>query len=437
MACNKIKPPSPPTLEESMLPPGLNLPRGGTLEQIKSLASGQGLSNAMNNVSGLISSNVSKLGNALSPDALAGRVTGAIQDITDEIGSRVNQAIDGVKNLPNRLSDLIPKSPSFGLPGKAEFAEMQESLGVGKCGEQYIKQASQVTGSIGAAATSAASQLSPKELRDMKNNTKTEETKAEQIQQEVTQQATETATTQAAVEDKNEKTVQNNVQSPVIETKVREKEQTKNLLVDSYISPPEPAWGADVKTIYYDSILGYLKPHIESFKSKVGTGEPPSGDVHAHTHDASIEMSDSDLDNSSVVNGGEIAYNFKQAQEVFFEFLGAGQEGSDWDQSDKFCRPNRHISLFIQSYVVSSTPDRFRVGQVVNAQVHLQLMRTVTPGTSIFGNYEIESMFITRKALGKDHMNGYKMAVDYALSQFLDNWSQPNYLQWFGGNFNI
>ena len=60
MACKDIKPPGVPELDLKSLPK-MKLPRGGTIAQIKSLATGQGLSGAMANVTGLISSNVSKL----------------------------------------------------------------------------------------------------------------------------------------------------------------------------------------------------------------------------------------------------------------------------------------------------------------------------------------------------------------------------------------
>ena len=122
MACKDIKPPGVPELDLKSLPK-MKLPRGGTIAQIKSLATGQGLSGAMANVTGLISSNVSKLAGALNPAALVDKVAGAVGDIVGEIGDPVNQAIDAVTNLPNRLADMIPKMPSFDLTGKAEFQD--------------------------------------------------------------------------------------------------------------------------------------------------------------------------------------------------------------------------------------------------------------------------------------------------------------------------
>jgi len=253
----------------------------------------------------------------------------------------------------------------------------------------------------------------------------------------VTSQATDTAVAQAAQADINERSVQENIQSDQIQTKTRDKEQTHDLLMDSYISPPSPAWSANAESVSHAELLGYIQPTIEMFKSKLGTGTQAAlSKPHDHTHWSHGEMSDSYLDNSSVISNGEYAFNSRQARQQFFDFLGA-QQDANWDENDTYSTPNRHISLWIRSSVISSVRDRFDIGTVVNVEVSMQLIHTVTPGDSLFGNYEMETATITRQARGKDHANGYKAATAMALEQFMNPLQSNNYTQWFNENFSI
>lgn len=433
MACKDIKPPGVPELDLKSLPK-MKLPRGGTIAQIKSLATGQGLSGAMANVTGLISSNVSKLAGALNPAALVDKVAGAVGDIVGEIGDTVNQAIDAVTNLPNRLADMIPKMPSFDLTGKAEFQDLQQAVGKGKCDAAFLKQAGQVTGGLSDAAEKAAGALAPKELKDIKENGKVAEDKANQIKSAVTAGAAASAVTAAAQEDKNDATVQETIQSPVIETKKREQRKPERLYVDSYISAPTPAWSSNATSA--SAMLSYIQPEINAFRSSVGSGDPADNEnFHVHTHDDSIDYDGSAASNQSLIDG--VSYNSRQALSVFREFLGDDGENADWENDETYTTPSRYISLWIRSSVISSAPDRFGVGMVVNVQVSMQLIHTVTPGDSMFGNYEIETATITRRALGKDHANGYKAATSMALEKFMNPLQNNNYTQWFNDNFSI
>ena len=157
MGCNDLKPPSPPTLES--LPKNVNLPAGVSLDKVKSMASGKGLSDAMNNVGGLIGDNLKKLGNALNPASIADRIGSAVESIAGGIADRVNAAVDGLSNLKDQLKAVDPSATLEGLPGSPDdikssikgkikgaldFGNIQGSLSLGKCEEQFTKQAGEV-----------------------------------------------------------------------------------------------------------------------------------------------------------------------------------------------------------------------------------------------------------------------------------------------------
>ena len=231
MSCKNLQSPQPPTLEQ--MPPGIKPPKGSTLDTLKNLASGNGLSNAMSNAGDLVGNNLKNLGSSLSPSALAGKIGQAVEGVVDTIASRVTAAIDGVSNLKDRLKSFDPNATLEKTPGSpdsiksnlkakltgfGEFSNLQSTISNNKCDEQYIKQAGQMNKNITNDAASAVKNISNKDRRKMASDPEFKKIKQQQIQEQVKNDTAKKATQTASTEDVNIKTTQETLQSNIIET---------------------------------------------------------------------------------------------------------------------------------------------------------------------------------------------------------------------------
>ena len=248
MSCENLQSPQPPTLEQ--MPKGVNAPKGSTLDTIKNLASGKGLSDAMNNAGDLVGNNLKNIGQSLSPSALIGKIGQAIEGVVDTIGSRVTAAIDGVGSLKDRLKSFDPNATLEGgagnpdsirmslkarLTGAGEFAGLQATISSDKCGQNYVKQAGQVNKGINNDTASAVKQLSNKDKRRMVSDPEFRAKKRQEIEQQVKQSATDRATAAASIEDKDAKTTQETLQSPITETVITSPGTCYNFIVNRWL----------------------------------------------------------------------------------------------------------------------------------------------------------------------------------------------------------
>lgn len=227
MSCSNLKPPSPPTLVN--LPEGIKPAKGSTLDNIKSLGSGKGLNNAMNNVGDLVSTNIKEVGAALSPSAIAGKVGELIEGVANTITSTVQGVVDGITGLKGQLKSLNPKSKlseadklKSQVAGKsnglAEMAEAQARAAANDCDKQYISQASDVNKGMTDTATQAVSNVSRKDRAKMVRDPEFKQQKTQEIEQQVKDQTQSKITTQAQSTDKELVNLQSMTQSSTLET---------------------------------------------------------------------------------------------------------------------------------------------------------------------------------------------------------------------------
>ena len=223
MGCNKLQAPGDPNLDTSKLPSGATIP-GGYSSQA---TSGGGLSDALKGAGNLIDQNVKGLSKALNPYAIGNAIGQTIGGIAGGIAGMVEGAIAGVTGLADKLGSLgkvgsgnpnspqsIANSVSPSTNGKSfSFASQKK-----KCNDAYVKKASQVNNKMKTKATTKANNMSPQQKREAAED---EEKAAEQrdvIAAEVAAETQEEAAKEAAKEDKETRTVQENLQSDIVET---------------------------------------------------------------------------------------------------------------------------------------------------------------------------------------------------------------------------
>lgn len=255
MGCNDLKPPSPPTLES--LPKNVNLPAGVSLDKVKSMASGKGLSDAMNNVGGLIGDNLKKLGNALNPASIADRIGSAVESIAGGIADRVNAAVDGLSNLKDQLKAVDPSATLEGLPGSPDdikssikgkikgaldFGNIQGSLSLGKCEEQFTKQAGEVNKQLKNDVKDAAKKIPGKDKIKMAKDAKFKQEKEKEIVDQVKQKTANDAQQQAAKPDKESRTAQDKIQSETLKTEKNTVKRVGKAYMDYMLVGPAEGW---------------------------------------------------------------------------------------------------------------------------------------------------------------------------------------------------
>ena len=275
MGCNDLKPPSPPTLES--LPKNVNLPDGVSLDKLKSMASGKGLSDSMNNVGGLIGDNLKKLGNALNPASIAERVGSAVESIANGIADRVNAAVDGLSNLKDQLKAADPSATLEGLPGSPDqvrssikskikgtldFGNIQGSLSLSKCGEQFTKQAGEVNKQLKNDVNEATKKIPGKDKIKMAKDDNFKQQKEQEIVNEVKQKTAENAQQQASKPDKESRTAQNKIQSPNLKTEKNKIKRKGQMYVDYMITGPAEGW--ELYNPYPDVDSTFRKVNVES-----------------------------------------------------------------------------------------------------------------------------------------------------------------------------
>lgn len=241
-----------------------------------------------------------------------------------------------------------------------------------------------------------------------------------------------------------------------------EPEQKEKLFVDSYISEPSKAWESKAESVTYGELLGYVTPILDTFKGAIGTGERPSislprqmldkrwkpstADLYAHTHDDSLQMSDSDITNQMLIQknsdgkGDNISYSPRVARTALQMLMGmgssadmrggSGRTSGAWrtqSQAKKYMNPNRYITMGIRSRVISATPHLDGTPKV-NAEVYMVLYHTTDNTSNFWGPIDEERSILSYQSLGDTYMEAYKNAVTEAI----DSW---NWSDWFNDNF--
>jgi hypothetical protein len=226
MSCNNLKAPQPPTLES--LPSNVKMPQGLSLDSVKGMASGKGLSDAMNNAQGMLSSNLAGLKDKMSPDAIAGKIGDTISGIADGIASKVNGAISSITSIGARIRSFDPSSAAGGiksklqgqLSGSTDFTSLASSLKSGKCAGSYVSEAGEFNKSISESAKNKLSGESRKNKRRMVSDQQFRQSKTEEITEEVKSDTYSSAVAQSSAKAKNQ-SAQDKLSSHSVESKSR------------------------------------------------------------------------------------------------------------------------------------------------------------------------------------------------------------------------
>lgn len=309
MGCNDLKPPSPPTLES--LPSNVNLPSGMSADSLKNMASGKGLSDAMNNVGGLIGGNLKKLGSALSPAAIGDRIGAAVDSIAGGIADRVNSAVDGLSNLKNQLKSADPSAILEKLPGSPDsvraniqsritgsldFGNIQGTININKCAETFTKQAGEVNKQLSDSVAAAAGNIPGKDKIKMSQDAEFKQAKEQEIVDTVKQQTASSAQQTTQSPDKDNKTAQDKIQSEVLKTETISKPRTGKAYIDYMLIGPVEGWELYNKYPDADRPFRFSDANQFIFRSKKllrpTTYDECAGDLCTNSSLSRIEWSD-------------------------------------------------------------------------------------------------------------------------------------------------
>ena len=356
MSCKKLKAPQPPTLES--LPKNVKMPEGLSVDSIKSMASGKGLSDMMSNVGGMISSNLNSLSDHLSPTALAGKVSSVVDSIAGGIESRVNMAINSVTSIKGMIggafsqADKIKDRLTGKVPGRSEFAELQSSISNTKCDGKYTSQAGAVVSDINSNINSQSSRISKKDKRNINKNQSAKDAKAAEIQENVSVKTADKAATQnKSKEDRSE-------QETLVETELTVTEVENNLvrpelmMIDTRKIGPRGGWGYDENGPELLDVISSIRDAIDSYKP--GEGRPDIVDIQKQQTSNERVLNgwiedDHPGDSFAVANKAVLFTRpSNELVEQFEEYLEANRD--DWTNERPF-----HISRYMLNITTYTT----------------------------------------------------------------------------------
>lgn len=236
MGCGQLKPPEIPELDTSKIPQGLNLPKGMSVNDLKSKVENPGIGDALNNAGDMIKKNIQGTLDDLNPVNIVSKVGDAIGDVVGGIVDTVGDVVNGVTSLLDRLPNKddiakkIPDSPESVFDKvQSEAGKALDTLTLGaftkrkKCDEEYIKEAGQVNTDIKQRAEAAAGDITNKERLELKKDPAKMEQKKQQIQTQVTEQTKSQTAAAATKQNKEAKTVQQEVQKETLDVVVKNK----------------------------------------------------------------------------------------------------------------------------------------------------------------------------------------------------------------------
>lgn len=265
MSCNNLKAPQPPTLES--LPSNVKMPQGLSLDSVKGMASGKGLSDAMNNAQGMISSNLNGLKDKFSPDAIASKIGDTITGIADGIASQVSGAINSITSIGARIKSFDPSSAAGGikdklqgqLSGAADFSGLATSLQSGKCAGSYVKQAGEFNKAVSDNAKNKVAGLPKKTQRRMVSDSQFRQSKTDEITEEV-----KTDTYNSAVDQANAKAQNQSAQDELTSYKVDSKSRTNSKGCGDWMIEWANGSFIHANNVMAGSVAGYL--YIDNFQ---------------------------------------------------------------------------------------------------------------------------------------------------------------------------
>lgn len=225
MGCDKITAPNDVSIDTSKLPGDTNFPNG---QSANSFADSQsfGLSNALKGAENLIGQNVKSFTNALNPEAIGQSIGTVLGGIAGTITSAINGAFTGVTGLAGRLSGF--GSTTSGDPNSADAIrnsvqssnsgrQLSNLMQSNRCNDKYVAQAGKVNNNIKTKATTKANQIPNNERRELAASETKSVEKRELMAAEVTAETQEEAVKTAIKQEKETRSVQENIQSDIID----------------------------------------------------------------------------------------------------------------------------------------------------------------------------------------------------------------------------
>jgi hypothetical protein len=423
MSCNNLKPPTPPSIEN--LPSNIKPPVGGTIDKIKSAASGKGLSSAMSNVGGLVSSNLKNAAAALSPENIAGKVGELIGGIANTITSTVDGVIDGISGLKGQLKSLNPKAKlsqadklkadiASKANGVGEMSDLQSKLSNDACSKKYISQASDVNKSMTESATTAMKDVSRKDRAKMARDSDFKQQKSQEIQDKVKADATDKATGSAAEKDKDQIDVQAKTQQPTLNTVKKTPTPERLFYVDSWISNLVTIPAADDSPVarwnVYDKMWREFVTKLQTGGDKDGTIENGYDTFHPDLiisttyqyNPHAIAPWNEDLD----------TFNIRELAGVFARQCGQTKAGDrSWADNPDLSDPIRMMAVF-SAFLLESKYYPVGGAELVTVNVGAYWITTLSEPNPIFGRYFPTSIgYDQRRAQEKLAIDAYKSAV--------------------------
>jgi hypothetical protein len=423
MSCNNLKPPTPPSIEN--LPGNIKPPVGGTIDNIKSLASGKGLSSAMSNVGGLVSSNLKNAASALSPENIAGKVGDLIGGIASTITSTVDGVIDGITGLKGQLKSLNPKAKlsqadklKADIAGKTdgigEMSDLQSKLSNDACAKKYISQASDVNKSMTNSATTAIKGVSRKDRVKMNSDPEFKQQKSQEIQDKVKADATDKATSSAAEKDKDQVDVQDKTQQPVLNTVKKTPEPERLFYVDSWISNLVTMPAADDSPVARWNVFDKM---WREFVTKLQTGGEKDGTISDgyDTFHPDLIISTTYPYNPHAISPWDEdmdTFNGRELGGVFARQCGQTEAfDNSWADNPDISDPIRMMAVF-SAFLLSSKYNPVSGGDIVLVNVGATWIYTTPTPNPIFGRYMVSPIgFDHRRAMGSTGFDAYKSAV--------------------------
>jgi hypothetical protein len=426
MSCNKLKPPSPPSLET--LPDNIKAPIGGSLDNIKSQASGKGLSDAMSNVGELVGDNIKSMAESMGPGAIVDKVGEFVSGIVDTIGDTINSVVDGVAGLKGQLKSLNPGaklSPADKLKdavsnksgGIDEMKQLASKVSKDGCDKKYISQAGEVNKNMTGAAGAAAAGISRKDRAKMAKDPEFNKQIKEKVAEDVKIKTAEDIKSKATTPDKENINLQEKTQSVEIEPVKRTPPPPSILFADSFITDFLPGWSGN--TGMWPKFEEYIMSPLEEFILRLQTGENkrlPDEESYTNGGPLNPEYSPSpnqylSTDATSWSAANNSIHSKFEYRNLWTKAMGKG-DNPNWDRDDAYVDKTYYM-MYIKSQTMSNEYFLGNGSPVVLVKTIVYMTHTAPIADGhILGNYNVTTVVTSeQRALEDTAADAYTTAV--------------------------
>ena len=246
MGCPEVKAPKIPAIDVGKLGDNIQdqLPTGMSVDGFKAAAKNPSFSSKLSGSLGLVGKNLratfqkdnieAATGmNLTSPlKAIGTGITSAIGGIAGGIKDTVTGAIDGISSLGGRLKNFKPGEGALdsadGMFGAIKNKNLQQRIQEAEanraaqlardCGDEYVKETSKVNNTVNKITKEEASKITPKQIKSLQTDPSAKAAKEKEIETKVKAEVAKSAEKQATQKPKDDKVVQDAVQSQTLKT---------------------------------------------------------------------------------------------------------------------------------------------------------------------------------------------------------------------------